>query len=92
MPIGCAAWSNKLQPWDAKVREPVLIGRVPFEPAYPEDLNLLSPRSPDNLLCTFVVDGNCEDVDKSAVVIRMGAIVVGRGDHNIGPRAEVGNI
>jgi len=92
MPISCAAWFNKLQPWDAKVRESFLMGRVPFKPAYPEDMNLLSPGSADNLLWAFVVDGDCEDVDKSTIVIRMGAIVVGRGNHNVRPCAEVDDV
>ena len=89
MPVGRAIWFNELQPWNAKVREPILVGRVLFKPAYPEDLNLLSPRSADDLLCPFVVDGDCEDVNESAISIRVGAVVVGRCDHDIRSCADV---
>ena len=68
------------------------MGRILLKPAYPEDLNLLSPGSASNLLCAFVVDGNREDVDESAISIRVGAVVVGRNDHDIRPCAEVNGL
>jgi hypothetical protein len=74
------------------VGEPVLVGGVSLKPAYPEDLNLLSPGSASDLLCALVVDGDCEDVDESAVSIRVRAIIFRRSDHDIGPRAEVDDI
>ena len=92
MPLSCTIWFNKLQPWDAKVREPILMSGVLFKPAYPEDLNLLSPGSAHNLLCAFVVDGDCEDVDESAISIRVGVIAFRRSDHNVRSGAEVDNI
>ena len=92
MPVGCAARFNELQPWDAKVREPILMVRVPFEPAYPEDLNFLSSGSASDLLRAFVVDRDGENVDESAVSIGMRVIVFRRSDHNIRPRAEVDDV
>ena len=92
MPLGHTIWFNKLQPWDAKVRETILMGRVLLKPAHPEDLNLLSPGSAINLLHAFVVDGNREDINESAILIRVGVIAFGRSDHDVRSGAEVGNI
>ena len=62
VPVGCVTRVNKLQPWDAMARKPVLIGRVLLEPADPEDLDLFPPAG--DFLRASVVDRNCEDIDK----------------------------
>lgn len=92
MPISCTIWFNKLQPWDAKVGESILISRVQFEPAYPEDLDFFSPGPTDEFLRAFVVDGNREDVDESAISIRVGVIVVRRDDHDVRSCAKVDGV
>ena len=60
-----------------------LVSRVLLKPAYPEDLNLLSPIFASNLFCAFVVDGDCENVGKSVVSIGVGGIVSRRNNHDI---------
>jgi len=92
VPVSCTIWFNELQPWNAKVGESILICRVQFEPAYPEDLDFFSPGPTDDLLRAFVVDGNCEHVDESAVSIRVGVIVVRGNDHDIRSCAEVNRV
>ena len=63
--------------------EPILMGRVQFKPVYPEDLDLLPLRSAGDLFCASAVDGDCEDINKPAVSIRMGVIAFRRDNHDI---------
>ena len=72
--------------------EPILVECVFFKPVYPEDLNFLSPGFASDLLCAFVVDGNCEDVDESAILVRVGVVSFRRGNHDIRSCAEVDDI
>jgi hypothetical protein len=92
VPFSCAIWFDKLHPWDAKMSESIPMGGVLFKPAYPEDLNLLSPGSASDLLCPFVVDGDREDVDESAVSIRVGVIMVRGSNHEIRSCTEVDDV
>ena len=92
VPLGCAVLFNKLESRDLKMKESVLVCGVFFEPTYPEDLKLLSSGSTGDFLCAFVMNGNREDVDESAISIRMGVIAFGRCDHYIGSCAEIDHI
>ena len=74
------------------MREAILVVGIPFKPTYPEDLNFLSPGSTGNLLCAFVVDGDHEDIDESAISIGVRVIIFRRGDHDIRSCAKVDDI
>lgn len=73
------------------MREPILIFRVLLKPAHPEDLDLLS-LGPLDLLFALVVDRDSEDVNESAILIRVGVVIFGSSNHDIRSRAEVNNI
>ena len=85
-------WLNKLQPWDAETGKTILVGGVLLKPPHPEYMDLLSLGSAGDWLCAFVVDGNSEYVDKSAVSIGVGVVVFRSDDHDVRSRAEVDNI
>ena len=68
------------------------MGGVPFKPTYPEDLDFLPLGFSMYFLCTFVVDGDREDVDEPTITVRVGVIAFRRGDHDIRSCAEVDDI
>ena len=70
----------------------ILVRGVLFEPAHPENLNLLPPGSIGDLPCAFVVDWNCKYVDKSTIPIGMRVIALGGGNHDIRSRADIDNV
>lgn len=74
------------------MRKSILVSGVLFKPAYPEDLDFLSSGTADNFLCAFVVDGDSEDIDESAVAIRVGVIVFGRKKHDVGAGVDIDNV
>ena len=74
------------------MREPILVSGVLLKPAHPENLNLLSPGFACDLFCTFVVDGDCKDVDEPAISIGVGGIVSRRNGHDIRSCAKVDDI
>lgn len=92
VPLGGSIRVDELQTRDAKIRESVLVGGVLFKPTDPKDLDFLSRGIASEQLLAFVVDGNREDVDKSAVSIWVGVIAFGSSDHDIRARSEVDNI
>jgi len=68
------------------------MGRVPFKPMYPEDLNFLSSGSTSDLLHAFVMDRDGENVNESAILIGMRVVVFRRSNYDIGSRAEVDDV
>jgi hypothetical protein len=92
MPFGCALRLNKFQPGDVKMGEPIYVGGVLLKPTHPEDLDILSPGPASNVLCAFIVDGDCKDVNEMGISIRVGVIIFSGSNYDIRSCAEVDNV
>ena len=92
MPLSGVIGVDELQAWDSKVREAVLVSEVPFEPAHPNDFDLLPSGAANGPLRPPVVNGNSEYIDHPAVSIRVGAVVVGGSGHDVRACAKVDDI
>jgi hypothetical protein len=84
--------TDKLKSWQAKTRKSVFVGGIPFKPTYPEHLDLLSLGPSMHVLRTLVVDRYREDIDESAIPVRMGAVIFGGDDHDVRSRADVDDV
>ena len=65
------------------MRETVLVSEILFEPACPNDFDLLPSGTTNGRLRPSVVDWNSEDVNYLAISIRVGAVVVGGSSHYV---------
>ena len=92
VPLSGVIRVDELQAWDAKVRETVLVSEILFEPAHPNDFDLLPSGVAGGPLRPSVVDENSEYVDHLAVLIRVGAVVVGGSSHYVRACAKVDDV